>query len=313
MKILFSLLLCLGLCVPLPAVSAKAASERVFTATIFPVWLLLREVTHDVPGVEATLLLPAASGCPHDYAMTPADRRALFRADVLVLNGLGLEGFLGDDGRTRSLLKPEAAIVDASRGVQDLLPDEGHGHDHGDHEHHGCSGNPHIFAAPSTMADMVRSIADQLAELDSERASLYRANASRAAQRLEALAAECRRVGESLGARSIVTQHSALDYLARDLGLTVKAHIQPHEGQEPSARDMLELVRLIRAEGVAALILESGSPDRIGRTLAAETDIPRVMLDTASNGPDDLPHPLDWYETIIRDNLRALEQALGTR
>ena len=81
----------------------------------------------------------------------------------------------------------------------------------------------------------------------------------------------------------------------------------------PSARDMLELGRLIRAKGVAALVLESGSPDRIGRTLAAETGIPRVMLDTASNGPDALSHPLDWYETIMRDNLRALEQGLGTR
>ncbi len=313
MKILLSLLLCLGLCVPLPSASAKAASERVFTATIFPVWLLLREVTHDVPGVETSLLLPAASGCPHDYAMTPADRRALFRADVLVINGLGLEGFLGNDSRTRSLLKPEAAIVDASHGVQSILPDDGHSHEHGGHDHHGCSGNPHIFAAPSTMADMARSIADQLSELDREHAALYKANGSRAAQRLEALAAECLRVGKRLNAHTVVTQNSALDYLARDLGLTVEAHIQPHEGQEPSARDMLELVRLIRAKGVAALVLESGSPDRIGRTLAAETGIPRVMLDTASNGPDALSHPLDWYETIMRDNLRALEQGLGTR
>ncbi len=308
MKAILSLLLSLFLCQP---ATAMAEQPRELTATVFPVWILLKELAKDVPGVNVSLLLPAGSGCPHDYAMTPNDRRRLAKADILVMNGLGLEGFLGYGSKRHSLLKPGASVIIAAQDLSGILPSEAHSHGNG--EHHACSANPHIFASPSMMAQMALSLSSQLADFDAENAALYKANGSRLVQRLEALAAECLRVGKRLNAHTVVTQNSALDYLARDLGLTVEAHIQPHEGQEPSARDMLELVRLIRAKGVAALVLESGSPDRIGRTLTAETGIPRVMLDTASNGPDALSHPLDWYETIMRDNLRALEQGLGTR
>ena len=312
MKVLLSLLLCFFLGLP---AHAEAEQHRELTATVFPVWILLKELAKDVPGVSVSLLLPAGSGCPHDYAMTPNDRRRLAKADILVMNGLGLEGFLGHAAKRSSLLKPGSSVVIAARGLSDILPAEGScdEHSHADHKENTHTANPHLFASPSMMANMARSIAAQLSAVDAPHAPLYRANAEKAALRLEALAAECRKVGETLKARTVIAQHSAFDYLAQDVGLSIAARIQSHEGQEPSARDMLELVRLIRAKGVAALVLESGSPDRIGRTLAAETGIPRVMLDTASNGPDALSHPLDWYETIMRDNLRALEQGLGTR
>jgi ABC-type Zn uptake system ZnuABC Zn-binding protein ZnuA len=76
---------------------------------------------------------------------------------------------------------------------------------------------------------------------------------------------------------------------------------------------MLDLVRLIRSKGVAAVLTEPQYPARAGRTLAAETGIPCITLDPAANGPEGLSSPLDWYEKIMRENLRTLEQALGTR
>lgn len=314
MKFLFSLLLCF--CLGLPAHAAPSeSSARVLTATVFPVWLLLLEVAQDVPGTEVTLLLPAGSGCPHDYAMTPADRRTLARADVLVMNGLGLEGFLGHAAKRHTLLKPDASVVIAAHGLSGLLPSEGScgGHSHSAHAAEPCSANPHLFASPSMMAGMARSIAAQLSAVDAPHAQLYTANAEKVALRLEALAAECRKVGERLKTRTIIAQHSAFDYLAQDIGLTIAARIQTHEGQEPSARGMLDLVRLIRAKGVAAVATEPQYPARAGRTLAAETGIPCISLDPAANGPEQLDQPLDWYENLMRTNLRTLEQALGTR
>ncbi|MBQ9104843.1 MAG: zinc ABC transporter substrate-binding protein, partial [Mailhella sp.] len=173
--------------------------------------------------------------------------------------------------------------------------------------------NPHIFASPSMMAAMSRSIAAQLAALDEANAAAYLAGGEKTARRLEALAAECRTSGEKLSRRVIVTQHDIFDYLARDMGLEVAAHVQSHDGQEASARAMLDLVRLIRSKGVGAVVVEPQYPARTGRTLAAETGIPCISLDPAANGPASLPSPLDWYESIVRGNLRTLEQALGTR
>ena len=99
MKTFFTFLVCLVLALASPA----GAAAREITASVFPVWLLLREVARDVPGVNLSLLLPPGTGCPHDYAMTVQDRRALARADVLVVNGLGLESFLGEEGRAGKL------------------------------------------------------------------------------------------------------------------------------------------------------------------------------------------------------------------
>ena len=312
MKILLSLLLCLFLGQPS---QARAEQPRELTATVFPVWILLKEVAKDVPGVNVNLLLPAGSGCPHDYAMTPNDRRRLAKADILVMNGLGLEGFLGHAAKRSSLLKPGSSVVIAARGLSDILPAEGscNGHSHSDHGKDACSANPHIFASPSMMANMARSISSQLAQFDAANAARYRANGADIASRLDALAAECRASGQKLAGRAVIAQHSAFDYLARDMGLEVAAHVQSHDGQEPSARAMLDLVRLIRSKNVAAVITEPQYPARTGRTLAAETGIPCITLDPAANGPADLASPLDWYEKTMRDNLRTLEQALGTR
>ncbi len=291
---------CLGWSVP-----ARAA-EKEIVASVFPVWLLLRQVAQDVPGVETGLLLPAGTGCPHDYSMTPQDRRRLARADMLVVNGLGLESFLGEGDRVRQLMKPGAAVLDISRNVEGILHEEA---DTG-HEGH-ARANPHIFAAPSMMARMAVSLARQLAAADPEHAEQYETNGRRAEEAFSALARECSEHGARLAGRSIVTQHNVFDYLARDLGLSVDADIQRHEGQEPSAREMLDLVRLIRGRHTAAVVTEPQYPARTGRTLASEAGVPCLSLDPAASGPADAP--LDYYELVMRGNLRLLEQTLGTR
>ena len=297
MKIV-SFLLCLVLGLASPALAA----DRQIAASVFPVWLLLRQVARDVPDVNVSLLLPAGTGCPHDYAMTPQDRRSLARADVLVINGLGLESFLGEPGKAAQLMKPGAVIIDISSRVDDLLPDEdGHGH----------GMNPHLFASPSMMARMAASLADQLAEADPDHAALYRANAERVRAPLLVLAEDFAALGRKAAGKGVVVQHNVFSYLARDAGLAVDAVIQPHEGQEPSARQMLDLVRLIRDRHSAAVITEPQYPARTGQTLAAETGIPCLSLDPVAGGPADAP--ADYYETVMRDNLRTLENALGTR
>ena len=308
MKFFLSLLLCLFLGLP---ATAKAESPRELTATVFPVWILLKEVAKDVPGVNVNLLLPAGSGCPHDYAMSPNDRRRLASADILVMNGLGLESFLGPEEKRRPLMKAGALVIDASQGVRGLI--HGKKHEHEGHSGNDCDINPHLFASPAMMAQMARSLAEQLAAADPQNASLYESNGNAVSERLEALTDEFRRSGGFLKSRSVIAQHDIFDYLVRDMGLSMEAHIQPHDGQEPSARGMLDLVRLIRSHKVAAVLTEPQYPARAGRTLAAETGIPCLELDPAANGPEDLNAPLDWYENLMRSNLRTLEQALGTR
>lgn len=305
MRLLMTALFLLALAL---AHESRAAAPQRIVATTFPVYQLVRNVAHNVPEREVMLMLPAQAGCPHDYALTPQDVNKAASADILVINGQGLETFLGS---LSGLTKKHMRLVDASRGIPDLITyadaeeaeEDGHGH------HHGGT-NPHLFASPRMAASMTLSIAEQLAEADPAHADAYRANAEAYARKLDALADDFAALGKRLKNTRIVTQHGVFDYLARDMGLTVVGVVQAHDTQAPSASEMMRLIKGIRERKAGAIFTEPQYPDKIGAMLSRETGVPTATLDPVATGP--LAAPLDYYETVMRENLRTLEATLGT-
>ena len=92
----------------------KIHAEQIrIIATTFPIYQFCRNITKDCD-VELSLLLPASLGCPHDYALTPQDMIKLSKADVLAINGLGLEEFLGAPLQKAN---PKIKIIDSSSGT----------------------------------------------------------------------------------------------------------------------------------------------------------------------------------------------------
>ena len=301
-----------------------ARAELNVLCTTFPIHLIARNVAQGRAGVDLQLMLPAGMGCPHDYALTPQDLRKIAAADVLVVNGLGLEEFLGAPVETAN---PDVETVDSSAGIQDLLEyahehaeaeeehdheaeaDPGHAeHDHGHHHHAGV--NPHLFASPRQAARIALNVAAGLSKADPEGAGVYFRNAQAYADRLNALADEMAALGRTLKNNRIVEPHGVFDYLARDMGLEVVAVLRPH-GQEPSAAEMLELVRTLRAKQAGAIFTEPQYPAKVGAALARETGLPTATLDPVATGPDEAP--LDYYETAMRQNMEVLRATLGVQ
>lgn len=311
-RLLFGLLACAALLVP-PA--HGAAPPLHVLASTFPIYQFTRNITRDVPGIEVELMIPAALGCPHDYALTPQDMSKLARADVLVINGLGMEEFLGAPvARANSRLR----LIDSSRGIGQLLAyadeeddhekEAGHAHHHGHNHDHGT--NPHLFASPRMAALVVANIARDLAGIRPEAAAQLTANGRAYSDRLNRLADEMAELGRKLSNKRIVSQHGVFDYLARDMGLMVVAVVQEHGGQDPSAAEMRRLIAAIRTQKAGALFTEPQYPDAMGKTIARETGIPAASLDPGANGPDQAP--LTWYEQIMRANMQTLDKTLGS-
>lgn len=283
------------------------AQTRVL-ATTFPVYQIVRNITQNVPDVEVQLMLPAQAGCPHDYALTPQDMSKLAQADILVLNGLGLEAFLGSPS---ARAQKELHTIDSSKGISGLLPYTDAEAAHEEHEgHHHGGMNPHLFASPRMAAQMTRSIAGQLADLDPANAATYWANAENYARTLDALADEFAALGGKLKNSRIITQHGVFDYLARDMGLDVVAVIQADDTQAPSASDMMKLIKAIRSQHVGAIFTEPQYPDKVAATLSRETGVATAKLDPVATGP--AIAPLDYYEKTMRANLHTLESTIGT-
>ncbi|MEF3169262.1 MAG: zinc ABC transporter substrate-binding protein [Deltaproteobacteria bacterium] len=312
---------------------AAAASEGIeVLATTFPIHQITQNVIQGRDNVNLELMLPAQLGCPHDYALTPQDMQRLSKADILVINGLGMEEFLDDVKMTNPGLK----IIDSSAGIRDILQyadvegqgngrnegdhGRGHheGHDHeGEHAHghgHGhvhSGANPHLFASPRMAAILAVNIAKGLAEADPAGAETYHRNARAYALKMNSLADDFSALGKRLKNNRIVTQHGVFDYLARDMGLKVVAVIQAHAGQDPSAARMLEIIATAKREKAGAVFTEPQYPEKTGRAIASEAGIPTATLDPVATGPDNAP--ADYYETVMRKNLKIIEQTLGVK
>lgn len=296
---------------------AKEPGLHVLVST-FPLYQITRNVTRGVEGIELELMIPAGLGCPHDYALTPQDMRKLAKADLLIINGLGLEEFLG-----APLKKANARlqVIDSSNGISEILPqqDEEHPHAHGEalhdkhaeeHQHH-PGPNPHLFASPRMAAQLTANIAQALAQHLPTAAPALLANGNAYGQRLQQLAAAMAGAGTGLANNRIVTQHGVFDYLARDMGLAVVAVVQAHAGQNPSAAEILEIVGTIKEKKAGGIFTEPQYPQAIGQTIAREAGIIAARLDPVANGPDQAP--LDYYEQVMQTNLKTLDQTLGRR
>ena len=289
-----------------PQASGQPAELRVL-ATTFPVYLFTRNVAHSRPYVRVELLIPAQAGCPHDYAPTPLDLQKLAQAQVVVMNGLGLEEFLAAPLKK---INAKVTVIDSSKGIDPLplprgmSPSPHAGHDHG-------NVNPHIFAGPRQAAAMVYNIAAGLARVDPPGAAAYRAAAEDYAARLLSVGRRLAEVGACAPRKGIVLQHDALAYLVYDAGLEVMDVIQESEDVQPSAARLMELVRRIREEKPVLIAGEPQYSDKPAQTLARETGVPAAQLDPVASGPADAP--LSYYETVMTANCKTLEHYFDPR
>lgn len=305
---LVALVLTLGALALLPLPNMAGATEAKplpILCTTFPLYQITKNLTQGREAVQVDLLLPAQLGCPHDYALTPHDMQLLARAKVLVVNGLGLEEFLGAPIQKAN---PALQVIDSSSGVLELIQEQVEsepGHD--DHDHLGM--NPHLFVSPRLTAGLAKTIATELARLDPAGAAIYLANGQAYAAKMVALDREVVAVGQRLKNRRIITQHGVFAYLARDLGLEVVAVVAAHAGQEPAAAEMLAIIKTAKDKRVGGIFSEPQYPSQVVATIARETGIPAANLDPVATGPDDAG--LDYYEKVMRQNLQTLQKNLG--
>ena len=267
----------------LVALTAAAAPLRIVT-TFYPLQIAALNITSNAAEVSVTNLTPPQSGCLHDYQLTPADLARLVRADVLIVNGGGLEAFL-EKARRQA---PHAQVIEASAGIELL------------------GGNPHVWVSPELAARQVETIGAELARLDGQNAALYRRNAAAYAARLRTLAAKMRAGLQSVSSRDIITLHEAFPYFAREFGFTIAAVIEREPGAEPGARELADTIALVRAKKVRALFVEPQYPARSAEVIARATGARIAVLDPAVTGPVEA----DAYIHIMEKNLAELQRVL---
>lgn len=293
----------LALCLlGLTLASGKAAAAPMPVVASFSILAdLVRRVGGD--RVEVTSLVgPDADA--HGFEPSPADAGRVAGARLVVVNGLGLDGWI--DRLVKAGGRSAPTLVVASRGVAAMADPGQPGHGHG----HGM--DPHAFQSVANARLYVATIRDALAAADPDGRDAYAANAAAYLAELATLEAEIRReLGRiPAGRRRVITSHDAFGYYAAAYGLRFIAPRGVSTDSDVSARDVARIVRQIRAEKVPAVFLENVSDPRLLEQIARESGARlggRLYSDALSQ-PDG---PAGSYVALMRANLRTLVAALG--
>ncbi len=195
--------------------------------------------------VNVSSLIPFG-GDPHSWEPTPQHARMVADADVVFANGLGLEIWL--DRLVESAADGNVPVVVLSDGLP-ALPyhsDEGHG-SHSGHGHSHGDYDPHMWLDVTYAMAYVKRIAEVLGQLDPENAAIYRKQAEGYLEQLVELDQWLLDAAAQIpdANRRIITYHHAFAYFSARYGFTIAAYLVLNPDREPSARDMMELTKLL--------------------------------------------------------------------
>ena len=294
------------------APAAHAAGEVPVVASFSILGDLVRQVGGDRVAVQ-TLVGPGQDA--HVFQPAPSDARKLAQARLLVVNGLGYEGWLDRLAQAAGYQGPRVVATQGVRALKgagadhDHDHDDDHDHDHDGHAHGGA--DPHAWQSVANAQIYVQNISKGLCAADPAGCAGYRANAARTQAELKALDADIRTAWRGVAAaqRKVITSHDAFAYYARAYGVRFMAPQGVSTESEPSARGVARLVRQIRAEGIKALFVEKLADPRLIQQIARETGVqPSGELYSDSLSPEG--GPATSYQAMMRHNTQALVKAI---
>ncbi len=308
------------------AAPALASGQPLGVVTsVIPVTYIVGELGGERVKVDS-LVPPGAS--PHTFEPVPSDLRKVSRARLFVVVGGGFDawserllGAASHPLKTLALMK-----------VPDLKPLEGEDHHHGeehgeekaavreneDHgeeqaakgggEKEGEAFDPHFWLDPIRVRDaVVPAVVEHLIAADPDGKSYYQRRSDHFRNRLTALDGQIRRELGKAKSRKFIAFHDAWRYFAERYDLEEVAVVQEFGGEEPTPREVADLVRSARAAGIRAILVEPQLSPRVAQTMAGEFGAGTVLVDPLGDPGDP---ERSTYEGLMLYNARAFGRAL---
>lgn len=297
-----------------------ALEDDTFTivTSFYPTYIATKNVTDGIDGVKVINLTENHSGCLHDYQLTTNDMRKLEGADVFVMNGGGMEGFIEDVVAKY----PDLTVINASAGIALLEPAEGHHHDHEevddheldeafdehedekhDHEH---ETNAHVWMDPVRYMTQIENITAGLKKADADHTKAYETNQKAYLEKVKIIKEQIDTLKDKKHT-SIITFHEAFSYLANYLGYDVVYCMDLDDESGLSAGEIAEVIDEIQKHDVKALFTETQYKDSIATNISAETDAKVYVLTSLTADEDDL----DAYLNGMQKNIDVLKSVFA--
>lgn len=300
---------------------------------------ILGDMVENIGGDKIELItLVGPDGDAHVFEPSPADARRVSSADLVVVNGLGFEGWL------ERLVKAsgyKGRIVVASDGVKpramkevehdhdhDQAREDGKGHDHAQ-EHKDVKGDahghadahhnghdhgdidPHAWQSLTNAKIYVKNISKALAEVDPANAGAYQQAEAVYLGELDSLdawvKAEFAQIPEQK--RRMITSHDAFGYLGETYGVQIFSPMGVSTASEPSAGGVKKLIRQINEEKITAVFVENISDRRMIEQIAKESKV-RVQGELFSDALSPENGPAPTYISMFQNNVSKIVAAM---
>jgi zinc transport system substrate-binding protein len=286
---------------------------------------------------------------PHDYTPRSRDMDFIERADLLLYNGAGFEGWIPDllEGLSR---RAQLVAVDLSQGI-DLI-ETTHAHEHEDGDEPGASMDrtdevavqevdvpdardgsdtskhdqdlpelqstlgaqyvdPHTWVSPRSMLIMAENVYGALCSVDAAHTALFTANYQKLRTELERLDDRYTAQLAPYAGQSFVVNHDSFSYVARDYQLQQVAVMGLAPDSEPLAQDLLKIVHWIEDNHIQALLFEQNASTALATTLQRETGVRMLALYPLEGLTQAQAAQGADYFSLMRVNLQNLVQALA--
>ncbi|TFG50249.1 MAG: zinc ABC transporter substrate-binding protein [Anaerolineales bacterium] len=307
--IVFSVSLVFSACSPTQgeSESPEKTELRIFVTTTF-----IGDVVGNIAGDAAEVIVLLEPGQnPHSYQPSPRDMVNISEADLIFVNGLGLEEFLDD------LLggsDTDADVVVVSDGIIpltfNLSGDAREEENDGDHQAH-LGQDPHVWFDPRNILIWTDNISRALSEHDPARSDLYEANAAAYRDELISLDAWIKDQVNLIppGKRELVTDHTSLGYFAEAYGFTQIGAVIPGltTEAETSGQELAALIDTIRTHQTQAIFVGVDTDPTLAHRVADETGVELVSLYFGSLSAGT---PADTYLNFMHFNVEAITNAL---
>jgi ABC-type Zn uptake system ZnuABC Zn-binding protein ZnuA len=274
-----------------------AAIDRPFVLTSITV---LADLIRQVGGerVEVRALVPVGAD-PNTFQPPPRHVLDVARADLVVLNGLGL------DRTVRTVVANAARAEVPVWTLSDGMPTLESGLAIGDMA--GRRGNPYLWLNPRHAITYVEKVRDALSAVDRVNSGVYAANAAGYVDRIRALDAEIEAELRAIpaGRRKLVTLHDGFPYFAERYGFELLAAAIKTPGRAPTAQEVADVARVLRQHDVPAVFTEPQLDARLLKLAARDAGIKIATLYS-----DTLDQHVPSYEALLRYNARQLVNGL---
>ena len=255
-----------------------AAQGDTVLATTYPMYFLTSRLTEGMEDVTVELMVSDAVSCLHDYTLTTEQMKKIERADLIVMNGGGLEDFMASALEGVS----EGNILVVKEAVED----------------------PHYWLDPQCCQTAAQTIAEALIKRYPGKNQVLTGNLRSLTAELSALQEELQTELSTVKSRELITFHDGFSWFASAFDLTILAAIEEEEGAEVSAGEIKEICDLIEERNIPAIFVEKNGSVNAAGIIERETGVNVYTLNTMMDGKTD-------YFTAMRENVQAVKEALS--